>query len=83
GGDVSPAARKIREHGVHVVTTLDLVQKTATASFWLRSDVVKEMRATGDWRAFVWRTSTWERASDGARVADIADEGPWLDAKTE
>lgn len=82
GGDVSEAARKIREHGVHVVTTLDLVQKTATASFWLRSDVVEEMRA-GDWRAFVWRTSTWERASDGARVADIADEGPWLDAKTE
>ncbi|KAL8376860.1 hypothetical protein RB595_007812 [Gaeumannomyces hyphopodioides] len=82
GGDASAAARGIREGGVHIVTTLGLVHKTATAVFWLRSDVVEEMR-TGDWRVFLWRTSAWDRASEGARVADIADEGGWLDARGE
>ncbi|KAL8404449.1 hypothetical protein RB594_009340 [Gaeumannomyces avenae] len=82
GGDAS-AARRTRERGVHVVTTLSLDCKTATARFWLRGDVMEDMRAGTDWRAFLWRASTWERASDGARVAEIADEGGWLDARGE
>lgn len=73
-GDRSEKARRIREAGLHVLTTFKWVTATRTASFWLRSDVVETMRQQGRWKAYVWRSDTYQRVTKGVLVRDAVEQ---------
>jgi hypothetical protein len=78
-GDRSKSAKSIRESGVHVLTTFKWTQKTNTASFWLRSDVIETMQKD-DWKAYIWRFDEWKRVTAGVSVRDHIQEGAtWTD----
>ncbi|CAJ2513033.1 Uu.00g011520.m01.CDS01 [Anthostomella pinea] len=72
-GDRSEKVKGIRESGVHVLTTFRWATQTRTASFWLRSDIAESLQH-GDWRAYVWRTDTYEKATEGVAVQDAIKE---------
>ncbi|CAJ2499920.1 Uu.00g027730.m01.CDS01 [Anthostomella pinea] len=80
-GDRSEKARSVRESGIRVLTTYKWVTKTATASFWLRSDEVEMMmREAGSWSAAVWRVDSWERVTAWVGVSEKIVEGEgWVD----
>jgi hypothetical protein len=73
-GDRSEKAKSIRESGIHVLTTFKWWQKTNTASFWLRSDVMKTMQQ-GDWKAYIWRLDEWTRVTSGVSIREHIREG--------
>ncbi|OBW64251.1 MAG: hypothetical protein AUREO_056830 [Aureobasidium pullulans] len=68
-GDRSRKAIKIREEGIHILTTFQWSSDTTTASFWLQSDVVMAMQK-GDWKAYIWRLDTWQPVTSGVSVRD-------------
>jgi hypothetical protein len=43
-GDISTSAKKMKQNAIHVINTFRYVTETSTASFWLRTDVVEEMK---------------------------------------
>jgi hypothetical protein len=73
-GDRSKTAKSIRESGVHVLTTFKWLQKTSTASFWLRSDVIETMKQ-GDWKAYIWRVDDWSCVMAGVSVREHVQAG--------
>jgi hypothetical protein len=82
-GDRSKSAKSIRESGVHVLTTFKWAQKTNTASFWLRSDVIGTMQK-GDWKAYIWRFDEWKRVTSGVSVREHIQEGAsWTGNETK
>ncbi|THX57750.1 hypothetical protein D6D11_03085 [Aureobasidium pullulans] len=66
-GDRSRKAIKIREEGIHILTTFQWSSDTTTASFWLQSDVVMAMQK-GDWKAYIWRLDTWQPVTSGVSI---------------
>lgn len=82
-GDRSKAVKSMREFEVHLPTTFKWLQKTNTATFWLRSDVVETMQEEG-WKAYIWRLDTWERVTAGVSIRDDFEVGAtWTDIATE
>ncbi|THZ64282.1 hypothetical protein D6C86_02622 [Aureobasidium pullulans] len=80
-GDRSESAKKIRESGIHVLSTFKWTQETRTVSFWLRSDVVETMKQD-DWNAYLWRLDSWGRVTAGVSVRDHVVSGPnWIGEK--
>lgn len=80
-GDRSESAKKIRESGIHVLSTFKWTQETRTVSFWLRSDVVETMKQD-DWNAYPWRLDSWGRVTAGVSVRDHVVSGPnWIGEK--
>lgn len=66
--------------GIHIVTTFRFTTRTRTASFWMRDDVVQNMKS-GAWRVYIWRTDVWDRQTEGVNVADNLKDGQsWLES---
>ncbi|KAI1766876.1 hypothetical protein GGR53DRAFT_528115 [Hypoxylon sp. FL1150] len=59
-GDTTTSARKIRSNGIVMLSTYKWVRKTATATFWLRSDVVDNMLKE-NWKVCFWRIDNWKQ----------------------
>lgn len=79
-GDLSTSANKIRNQGVHIVSTFRFVTHTRTASFWMRRDVVEDMKA-GNWMLYIWRTDNWQAVTGAVDVSrDLQVKRSWLDA---
>ncbi|KUI63016.1 TPR repeat-containing protein associated with Hsp90 [Cytospora mali] len=79
-GDTSASASQIRNQGVHIVTTFRFVTHTRTASFWMRKDVIENMKA-GNWRLYIWRTDNWQAVTEAVDVSrDLEGKHSWLDA---
>ncbi|KAI1498753.1 hypothetical protein F5X99DRAFT_431519 [Biscogniauxia marginata] len=78
-GDHRDKSKTIRESGIHVLTTFRWVTKTRTAWFWLRSDVMEVLRRE-DWKAYIWRSDTYEKTTDAVSVRENIEEiGSWID----
>ncbi|CAD0111640.1 unnamed protein product [Aureobasidium uvarum] len=78
-GNRSGQAKRIRESGIHVLTTFKWASEISTASFWLRSDVIDTMQQ-GDWKAYIWRLDSWECVTSGVSVQDYVQAGRnWTD----
>ncbi|KAI1803815.1 hypothetical protein F4811DRAFT_553468 [Daldinia bambusicola] len=58
-GDTSDFTRQIREDGLHVVTTVNYVGETHTATFWFRCDAMR-MMLREHWAVFFGRTDLWK-----------------------
>lgn len=66
--------------GIRIMTTFKFTTYTRTASFWMREDVVQEMK-TGSWKVYIWRTDDWNRLTPGVDVAEGLKEGQsWSDS---
>ncbi|KAI1480574.1 hypothetical protein F4774DRAFT_424825 [Daldinia eschscholtzii] len=61
-GSKAPIMQEMREDGFHILTTVDYVMDTCTATFWLRSDVMESMLRE-NWSVFIGRTDMWTRHS--------------------
>jgi hypothetical protein len=78
-GDTSPSAREMKKNAIHLVNTFRYVTETSTASFWLRTDVMEEMKK-GNWTVYIWRNDTWENVTRGVDVgAHVVEKGRWLE----
>ncbi|KAI1656519.1 hypothetical protein F4813DRAFT_381390 [Daldinia decipiens] len=69
-GDMTASAREIRADGVNIVSTIKYVTATATATFWLRSDVM-DLMCKEDWDVFIGRTDSWEHHTPGYPVREV------------
>ncbi|KAF3070885.1 putative tetratricopeptide-like protein [Daldinia childiae] len=69
-GDTTAIAQKIRADWVNIVSTINYVTATSTATFWLRSDVVSLMWKE-DWDVFIGRTDSWEHHTPGYPVREV------------
>ena len=68
-GDASAVACGARrEPLVHVVSAFQWTTKTRMASFWMDEGLMESLRARGGWEAWVWRTDTWDAASDAVSL---------------
>ncbi|KAI1471970.1 uncharacterized protein F4812DRAFT_456073 [Daldinia caldariorum] len=56
--NASAFMQEMREDGMNVVTTVDYVHDTHTATFWLRCDVMRTM-LRWNWAVFIGRTDLW------------------------
>ena len=83
-GQKDPKISKLREEGLHVVTTWEWSRSDKTATFWMRRDVMEEMRRLPEsWGVMIWRTDNWTNQS-GAHKLDVVDAGlTWMDSNTE
>ena len=79
-GDTSSSAQKIREEGVHCLTTFRWTSTSRTGTYWLRDDVINSMMA-GAWKVYIWRVDTWEASTSGVDVAaGVTRMGNWTQA---
>ena len=78
-GDRSAEAVTVRQKGVHVISTFNWNSRTETAIFWLRKDVVEQMRTEGSWSLYFLRVDTWKTATKAVKVADIQAQRMWTD----
>jgi hypothetical protein len=66
-GDSSAGAKKLRENGIVIVTTLKWTARERRAEFWMRNDEVD--RWNGEvWEASLWRTDDWSAVSSPVRI---------------
>ncbi|KAK4956504.1 hypothetical protein LTR10_006030 [Elasticomyces elasticus] len=76
--DSSPQAKKVREKGLHIVSTWKWTKATKTATFWLRSDVMERMRQ-GAWVIGIWRTDNWMHQALPEIINEVKETGEtWL-----
>ncbi|KAK4930924.1 hypothetical protein LTR49_002690 [Elasticomyces elasticus] len=76
--DSSPQAKKVREEGLHIVSTWKWTKTTRTATFWLRSDVMERMRQ-GAWVIGIWRTDNWMHQALPEIIDEVKETGEtWL-----
>lgn len=68
--------------GIRIVTTWKFKTATRTASFWMREDVMQEMKTgNGDWKVWIWRTDNWCALTKPVDVTQNLKEGRrWLDS---
>ncbi|KAI6274397.1 hypothetical protein MCOR31_006448 [Pyricularia oryzae] len=74
----SPLGLGIRGGGVHIITTFTFDARKKMAEFWMRDDVVAELKS-GNWIVYLWRTDTWRKASDGVDARTLVPGEHWLD----
>lgn len=43
-GEATAKVRKMREEGIHILSTFDWINQSKKATFWLRKDVIDKMR---------------------------------------
>lgn len=77
-GSKDSQAFRLRNEGLHIVTTWEWVRSSKTATFWLRRDVMEEMLRMQSWGVMIWRTDTWTNQSEPNRL-DIVDTGETWD----
>lgn len=66
--------------GIHIVTAFRFTTSTRTASFWMRDDVVEDMKA-GSWKVYIWRTDNWNRLTEGVDVTrDLKGGQAWSES---
>jgi hypothetical protein len=77
---VAPGSETRAQEGVHCVTTFKYDAPTRSATFWMRDDVVEEMKK-GSWKAYIARTDSWVTASKAVDVvAGVEKLRSWVDA---
>jgi hypothetical protein len=77
--DQALQTRKAHKEGLHVVTTWDWDSKLRRATFWMRKDVMEEMKpAKASWAVAIWRTDNWDRHSTPLPLAAVHDHGSWV-----
>lgn len=65
----------------HVVTTFKFVTNVKEASFWMRSDIAKQVLEEDGWKAWIWRTDSWEKESDGVDIrGGMRKKRTWLES---
>jgi len=52
-GETTAKARKIREEGVHMLSTFEWDSESKKAAFWLRKDVIEGMSQNGKWKVYI------------------------------
>jgi len=57
-GETTAKVKKMKEEGFVVLGTFKWNNKGRRTSFWLRNDVIEEMRQIGKWKIYLWRTDT-------------------------
>jgi hypothetical protein len=72
--DGAASHRDVREKGIVCVSAFRYTTASRTATLWMRSDVMEQMMA-GKWRAFIWRTDTWEATTPGVDVSAGVETG--------
>ena len=65
----------IREKSIHVLSTWTWDAAGNTASFWLRNDVMADMKRGPLWCAMLWRTDNWLFQSIPTPVGEVKDLG--------
>jgi len=72
GGDASVAAANKRNKAIHVVSAWAYDFEIKAARFWLRKDAVDSMlERAEDWMAYVWRTDSWTRQTQGVPIEGL------------
>lgn len=80
-GDQSQKAARAREN-VHIISTWDWDAERKTAKFWLRSDTMEALQASGRWAMQIWRVDGWTFQSKPRRLTSCLDRGLfWADAE--
>lgn len=77
-GEMTADAKKTRDRYIHVLSTFVWNSKDNKATFWLRKDVIDNVKESGTWRIFLWRTTTWEKVSDGVDAVKIREGRRWV-----
>ena len=72
--DDSSQAERIRERGLHILTTWNWDRAGKPVTFWLRQDVMEEMKK-GVWAVSIWRTDNWDYQSKPCNVSEVKDMG--------
>ncbi|GAB7360068.1 hypothetical protein MBLNU230_g7588t1 [Neophaeotheca triangularis] len=75
GSLLSALKYRIREQGLHIVTTWSYEQVTKVATFWLCEDVMRKMRGESMWAVGIWRTDTWGYQSPPTVIEEVRETG--------
>ncbi|KAF2491118.1 hypothetical protein BU16DRAFT_621773 [Lophium mytilinum] len=67
-GDSSADAKRLREEGVVIVTSLNWTMPERRAEFWMRKDEVERWCDGGNWEVSVWQMDDWTAVSSGVAV---------------
>ncbi|TKA65538.1 hypothetical protein B0A55_09868 [Friedmanniomyces simplex] len=68
----SPQAKRIREEGLHIVSTWQWSRSTKSATFWLRRDLVERLKR-GPWMVGIWRTDNSRQQARPEHVIEVKD----------
>ncbi|KAI9149886.1 hypothetical protein HJFPF1_09632 [Paramyrothecium foliicola] len=80
---VSPPDVRVEHESIHCVTSFKYDAHSDSATFWMRDDVVHQMKA-GNWKAYIARTDNWEPITKGVEVAGgLSNLRGWLDVDME
>ncbi|TKA67798.1 hypothetical protein B0A55_09923 [Friedmanniomyces simplex] len=73
----SPQAKRIREEGLHIVSTWQWSPSTKSATFWLRRDLAERLKR-GPWMVGIRRTDNWRHQARPEHVSEVKDLGKKL-----
>ncbi|EGG03114.1 uncharacterized protein MELLADRAFT_117429 [Melampsora larici-populina 98AG31] len=80
GREVDPKSRKIRDTGLHCVSTFHWRVNAQEATFWMSKDAFESIKS---WKVYMWRTDSWEKEGKGVKLENAAVKkkcwGEWGD----
>ncbi len=73
--DSTAQGKKMREEGLHILTTWSWAKGERMASFWLRKDVMDRMLQQKRWKVGIWRTDCWRHQCQPVGIGRVVDTG--------
>lgn len=74
--DKSDKAGRIREN-LHIITTWNWSWEEKTGTFWMKKEIMDDVRRNPDWAITIWRTDVWTYQSMPQPLTEVKDAGPF------